>query len=124
MSYKTSQRHALNSFRAAWSDYHWTHQTLADVLMATFHYARQYCYSFAFSAHVFRFADATANDPRQSGGSIFPRGIPSIPDSKYIIEGIDAAEEVLRIFVSSLYPRGHLSCLPDRFFSCKQIAGL
>lgn len=50
--------------------------------------------------------------------------MPSTPDAKYIVEAIDAAEEVLRIFVESLYQRGTLAWLPDRFFSCACIPDL
>lgn len=111
-------RHALNSFRAAWQGHHWSSKTFSDVLWATYHYARQYCYSFAFSAHVFRFADASECDA-QTSMPAFPRGVPSIPDSKYIFEAVDAAEQVLSTFCDSLYQQGCLAWLPDRFFSCK-----
>ncbi|KAF8896935.1 hypothetical protein CPB85DRAFT_1328559 [Mucidula mucida] len=105
---------SINGFRMDWENKRWETQAMADCVWISFHYLRLYISSFAFQAHIQRampaFSSSNTNPAR------FTWDILGGPDAKFILEGIDAATELLKICVNRLHPNVGLSFLPWRFF--------
>ncbi|KAH8830085.1 hypothetical protein DL96DRAFT_915862 [Flagelloscypha sp. PMI_526] len=112
---------STNGFRISWEHKRWESETISDCVWLYFHYLRLYISSFAFQAHVQRampggVVGEGTTQKKSFDNVIFPRGVTGSPDAKFIMEGINAAIELVKIGTERLHPRGGLTLLPWRFF--------
>ncbi|KDQ49197.1 hypothetical protein JAAARDRAFT_43035 [Jaapia argillacea MUCL 33604] len=113
---------SMNGFRLTWGDKKWETFPIFECVWISFHYLRLYISSFAFQAHVQRAAPTALQAMKDEGDKkpfddlIFPRGVTGSPDAKFILEGINAATELVKICTDRLHPGGALPYLPYRFY--------
>lgn len=114
----------LNGYKIAWENEKWEAFPLQGIVWASYHYTKLYAYAFAFQAHVQRATQrrrdaikaGILNPLNSNGGAIFPRGITGTADSKFILEAIKGASDLILICVNELFPGGALPYLPSRFY--------
>ncbi|PAV15145.1 specific RNA polymerase II transcription factor [Pyrrhoderma noxium] len=107
-----------------WEGKQWTNSLVSQCVWLTFHYTRLYIYVFAFQSHVQRNTSTSHDGKKVADNAIFPRGPMASPDSRFILEAIDAATQLLSMCVEQLQPSGAMSYLPWRFFLYIQYAGV
>ncbi|KIY72965.1 hypothetical protein CYLTODRAFT_417473 [Cylindrobasidium torrendii FP15055 ss-10] len=100
-----------NGFQTNWQNKRWDTAPMADGVWMSFHYLRLYVSSFAFQAHVQR---SMSNYSPENG--YFAWDLISSPDAKFVLEGADAATEILKICTNRIHSTVGLSWLPWRFF--------
>ncbi|CED83259.1 Zn(2)-C6 fungal-type DNA-binding domain [Phaffia rhodozyma] len=107
---------SINAFHSVWLHVKFSTFPCDEIVWCTFHYIRLYIYVFAFQAHVQRAVSKGGAVHFGPDGNIFPRGPLASPDSKFIMESIDAARQLLMLCTERLHPGGALPFLPARFF--------
>ena len=107
---------SINGFRLNWEGKAWATSIVYECVWLTFHYTRLYIYAFAFQAHLQRSVSTAQDGKKVAETEIFPRGPMGSPDSRFILEAIDAATELLHMCIERLHPSGAMTYLPWRFF--------
>lgn len=107
---------SINGFRLNWEGKAWATAIVHECIWLTFHYTRLYIYAFAFQAHIQRSVSTAQDGKKVPETEIFPRGPMGSPDSRFILEAIDAATELLHMCIERLHPSGSMAYLPWRFF--------
>jgi hypothetical protein len=121
----------FTEFELSWENQQFKTFPLNEMVWMSFHYSVLYAYSFGFQAHIMRAIAMIRLTRKMNKGyhrpvitAIFPRGTTGAADSKYILESIRTATQIISICVNDLCSTGAFKYLPFRFYGYMNFAAV